>query len=147
MFTNGMDFWIGASLRKDGFKDIRDVPVEILEKKIVEFLKARLYIKGENIDLKTILEKLKEYFIMGASSEKDMGYICFYILWYIGMLQGYTLSWQVEEEPTTTSFVESEFFEGKLDKLVTSMNIDYIDTIFILLNKARELKENLEVQR
>lgn len=147
MFTNGMDFWIGDSLTKDGFKDIRDVPVEILEKKIVEFLKVRLYIKGENIDLKTILEKLKEYFIMGASSEKDMGHICFYILWYIGMLQGYTLSWQVEEEPTTTRFVESEFFEGKLDKLVTSMNIDYIDTIFILLNKARELKENLEVQR
>lgn len=141
MFTNDIYVSIRNSLLSDGYRNIREVPVAVIEEKIKEYLKQKLFIVGD-ADIKTLLEELERCYILEAEKEKGMGNISFYLLWYMAMLQQFEIIWQIEEGPMHLE--ESKLYPGKIDKLVTGKNIDYIAVTLFLLEEASKLKERVE---
>lgn len=136
IFTNDIYRFIGDAVLADGYRDIRDVPVLVIEAKIKEFLMMKLCESNEDLDITTLLTRL-ESFMDAHNKDKMMANFTFYLLWYMSMLQSYSIIWKIEDvnEP---SFKESSYAPGKIEALITSKNINYIRTFNYVLEEAKK---------
>lgn len=140
LYTNDIYRYIGDSLTYQGYEDIRDVPLEVIQKEIKNYLMMKLYEKDENINLDILFKRL-ENFIDEKDKPKLMGNFIHYLLWYISMLQSFEVVWYIEFNQKIPTFKESKFYPGKLDGLVTNQDIDYLATFNYCLEIAEKLKE------
>ena len=131
IFTNDIFRFIGDALKADGFKDIGEVPINVIEKKINEFLRMKLNISDDSIDNSTLLRMLESF----------LDVFTFYLLGIIIMHQGFEITWRIDDV-TEPHFRASEFYLGKIDSLVTSKNIDYVGTFNFVLEEAKKLLNN-----
>lgn len=144
MFTNDIYRLIGDSLMEDGYRNITEVPASVIEEKIKEYLKAKLFIDGNNLSLSALMQELEKCYTANSDKERGLGNICFYLKWYLGMLQQYEIAWKVEDEPT--HFVMSD--DGnKISELITSKNIDYEKTAVFLLEEAAKIQERVGARK
>lgn len=141
IFTNDIFRFIGDSLSADGYKDIREVPIKVVEEKINEFLRMKLSESNKELDNSALLMRLQSFLEGQPNKDQMMANFTFYLLWYMSMLQDFEIIWRIEEVDSP-KFLESEFAPGKLDSLVTNKNINYISTFNFAFDKARELKNN-----
>ena len=72
-----------------------------------------------------------------------MANFVFYILWYMTMLQSFDITWRIHDN-ANMGFEMSEFLPNKIDSLVTSKNINYIDTFNFVFEEAKKLYYKLE---
>lgn len=141
IFTNDIYRFIDDSLLADDYKDIRAVPINVLEEKINEYLKMKLNENDESLDNTTLLTRL-EMFLEGQHSKGQMmANFTFYLLHFMSIMQGFSITWQIEEVDTPY-FKCSEFVPGKIDSLITSKDIDYISTFNFVLEEIRKLTNN-----
>lgn len=144
MFTNDIFHLIGDSLMIDGYRNIREVPASVIEEKIKEYLRSKLFIDDNNLSLSSLMEELAKCYTINADKEKGLGNICFYLLWYLSMLQQYEIVWRIEEGPI--HFVMSED-RNKISELHTSKAIDYEKTAIFLLEEATKIEEKVEERK
>ncbi len=69
-------------------------------KKIKEYLNQKLFIKDSDIDITMHIQELKKNYLLNVNQEKEMGNICFYLLWNMSMLQNFEIVWKFEDGPT-----------------------------------------------
>ncbi len=141
IFTNDIFRFIGDALKADGFKDIGEVPINVIEKKINEFLRMKLNISDNSIDNSALLRMLESFLEGQHNKDQMMSVFTFYLLWIITMHQGFEITWRIDDV-TEPHFRASEFYPGKIDSLVTSKNIDYVGTFNFVLEEAKKLLNN-----
>ena len=140
IFTNDIYRFIGDALLMDGFKDIRDVSIDVIEEKINEFLRMKLC-ENASMDNVTLLARLESFLDSQNNKDQMMANFIFYLLWYMSTLQGFEITWRIEEVDTPT-LLDSEYFPEKIDSLVTNRDIDYIGTFSFVLEEIRKLKNS-----
>lgn len=141
MFTNDIYRFIGDALIFDGYTNIRDISVEIIEEKINEYLRMKLNESDESLDNNTLLRKLESFLEGQHNKDQMMANFIFYLLWYMSMYQEWEIIWRIEDVDTLY-LKESEFAPGKIDSLVTSKDIDYISTFNFVLQEVKKLTNN-----
>ena len=141
IFTNDIFRFIGDALLEDGFKDIGEVPINVIEKKINEFLRMKLNIDDNSIDNSTLLRMLERFLDRQHNKDQMMAVFTFYLLWIISMHQGFEVIWRIEDV-TEPHLKASEFCPGKIDSLITSKNIDYVATFNFVLKETKKLLNN-----
>ena len=141
IFTNDIYRFIGDALKADGYEYIRDVPINVIEEKINEFLRMKLNIDDNSIDNSTLLRMLESFLDGQHNKDQMMAVFTFYLLWIISMHQGFEVIWRIEDV-TKPHLKASEFCPGKIDSLITSKNIDYVATFNFVLEETKKLLNN-----
>lgn len=141
MFTNDIYRFIGDALIFDGYTNIRDISVEIIEEKINEYLRMKLNESDESLDNNTLLRKLESFLEGQHNKDQMLANFIFYLLWYMSMYQEWEIIWRIEDVDTPY-LKESEFAPGKIDSLVTSKDIDYISIFNFVLQEVKKLTNN-----
>ncbi|MCI9281350.1 MAG: hypothetical protein HFI49_03740 [Bacilli bacterium] len=141
IFANDIYIFIGDALLEDGYRSIIEVPINVIEKKINEFLRMKLNISDNSIDNSDLLRMLERFLEGQQNKDQMMAVFTFYLLWIITMHQGFEITWKIDdvEKPLLRA---SEFYPGKIDSLVTSKNIDYVGTFNFVLEEAKKLLNN-----
>lgn len=141
IFTNDIFRFIGDALLEDGYRNIIEVPISVIEKKINEFLRMKLNISDDSIDNSALLRMLESFLEGQHNKDQMMSVFTFYLLWIITMHRGFEITWRIDDV-TEPHFKASEFYPGKIDSLVTSKNIDYVATFNFVLEEAKKLLNN-----
>lgn len=141
IFTNDIFRFIGEALLEDGYKNIIDVPISVIENKVNEFLRMKLNIGDDSIDNSTLLRMLESFLDGQHNKDQMMSVFTFYLLWIISMHQGFEMVWRIDDV-TEPHFRASEFYPGKIDSLVTSKNIDYVGTFNFVMSETQKLLNN-----
>ena len=141
IFTNDIYRFIGDALLEDGYRSIIEVPINVIEKKINEFLRMKLNISDNSIDNSDLLRMLERFLEGQQNKDQMMAVFTFYLLWIITMHQGFEITWKIDdvEKPLLRA---SEFYPEKIDSLVTSKNIDYVGTFNFVMSEARKFLNN-----
>ena len=142
MNTNDIYHVIGVNLLHEGYHDLKDVPFETLEEHIKRYVQYKLQYHDHDLSLDELLKKL-EALLTEEEKLKTMGNFIHFLLNYFSLLQEFEMVWYIEEvvEP---EFRVSEYLCDKYDGLVTSKDIDYIQTFHFVLEK---IKVKLEGER
>lgn len=141
IFTNDIYCFVGDAILADGYKDIRSIPINVIEEKINEFLRMKLYESDTSLDNTSLLKRLERFMDGQHNKDQMMANFTFYLLHFMSILQGFSITWRIEEVDTPY-FKDSEFVSGKIDSLVTSKNIDYINTFNFVLQEVKKLANN-----
>lgn len=141
IFTNDIYRFIGDSILADGYKDIRRVSIDVIEEKINEFLRMKLYESDTTLDNTSLLKKLESFMEGQHNKDQMMSVFTFYLLWYITMFQGFEVIWEIEDVQTPY-LKPSTFAQGKINSLVTNKEINYVDTFNFVLQEAKKLTNN-----
>lgn len=139
LFTNDIFRFVGDAILADGYTDIRDISVEIIEEKVNEFLRMKLNESDVSLDNTTLLMRLEMFLEGYHDKDKMMSNFTFYLLHFMSILQGYSIAWKIEDVDKPY-LKDSEFTPGKIDSLVTNKDINYIDTFNFVLGEARKLE-------
>ncbi|MBE6154900.1 MAG: hypothetical protein E7163_04955 [Firmicutes bacterium] len=144
-YSNDIYFFIKKSLKLQGFNDIREVPIDTLKETIRKYIMFKLRNKDEkiyeqdNIDLDILFQKYENY-IEKRDKPIIMGNFIHCILSYISLIQGWEIVWEIDDKQDEPIF-KCNFEPGKIDRLVTKENINYLATFNFCLEEARKLKE------
>lgn len=141
IFTNDIYRFIGDSILADGYKEIMNVPINIIEEKINEFLRMKLCESDTSLDNTSLLRKLEIFLDGQHNKDQMMSVFTFYLLWYITMFQSFEVIWKIEDAQSPY-LKPSEFAPGMIDSLVTSKDIDYVDTFNFVLQEVKKLTNN-----
>ena len=139
-FTNDIYIYMRDALIYQGYRDLRDVPIEVIKEEIKGYLMMKLVTNDESLDLDTLLKKFESY-IDEKDKTKLMGNFIHYLLSYISILQGFEMVWYIENEQIEPQFKESIYYPGIIDGLVTNKKINYCKTFNYCLNFAEQLKK------
>lgn len=141
IFTNDIYRFVGDAILADGYKDIRIVPIDVIEEKINEFLRMKLYESDTSLDNTALLKKLESFIERQHNKDQMMSVFTFYLLWYMSMYQEREIIWRIEDVDIPY-LRESKFAPGKIDSLVTKEDIDYVDTFNFVLQEVKKLTNN-----
>lgn len=139
IFTNDIYQIVGFNLEEAGYNDIREVSPNILKEEIKKYLMLKLHETDDDLEFDILFKRL-ESFIVEPEKTKEMGVFIHYLLWYMGMLQGFEMVWYMEEDATEPRLKENTVFPGMLDGLVTSKEIDYLKTFNFVLEECKKIK-------
>ena len=97
IFTNDIYRFIGDALLEDGYRSIIEVPINVIEKKINEFLRMKLNISDNSIDNSDLLRMLESFLDGQHNKDQMMSVFTFYLLWIITMHQGFEITWRIDD--------------------------------------------------
>lgn len=141
MFTNDIYRFIGDALIFDGYTNVKDISVNVIEEKINEYLRMKLNESDESLDNTILLIRLEMFLEGQHNKDQMMANFTFYLLHFMSILQGFSITWRIEEVDTPY-FKDSKFAPGKIDSLVTGKEINYIGTFNFVLEEIRKLTNN-----
>ncbi len=136
--TDDIYRFIENELEYEGYFDIKDVPVEVIEQKINKYLRWKLNESDETLDNNTLLRRLESFLDIQFNKEILMDNFIFYLLYYLSMMQDFEIIW--ENEDVDTPYLKASIFvPGSIHSLVTCEHINHIDIFNFVLNEIKFL--------